>query len=406
MIAGDVVDRLARRGKDVEPEQHRPQPVLLADVVGAGAGAFLATDRRHAGIEQIAEELPAGGRLEGGDAELLGDAVGGGAGRHRAGNALQPAGIAGGEMRVGGEHREAVRRGDEAAAPDDEVAVAVSVGGGAEIGGALAHHVVVEFAGVDEVGVGVVAAEIGQRRAVAHGTTRESQAIFEDFGGIGAGDRAHRVECHGEARTPDRVEIEQRFHQGGVIGDGIDHLDGQVADLHLAERIEVDIVALHDQIAVDRLRAGVDRLRHLFGRRAAIADIVLDAEILVRPAGIVAGGEDETAERLALADQVAGGGGGQDAALADDDAGEAVGGGHADRDLNHLAVEEAAVTADDQRRAILAVDRIEHRLDEIFRIMRLLEHPDLFAQAGCARLLVVIGRGRNGGGHQSPKSDR
>ncbi len=41
MRARDLRHRLAGRGEDVEPQQHRPQPVLLADVIGAGAGALL-----------------------------------------------------------------------------------------------------------------------------------------------------------------------------------------------------------------------------------------------------------------------------------------------------------------------------------------------------------------------------
>ena len=37
--------------------------VLLAHMVGAGAGALLAANADKAGVEQVAEELPAGGRL-------------------------------------------------------------------------------------------------------------------------------------------------------------------------------------------------------------------------------------------------------------------------------------------------------------------------------------------------------
>src|SRR5262249_24081954 len=57
MLADDLRYALPPLGQDVEPEQHGPYPVLLADVVGPGAGAFLAADRRQAGVEQIAEEL-------------------------------------------------------------------------------------------------------------------------------------------------------------------------------------------------------------------------------------------------------------------------------------------------------------------------------------------------------------
>ena len=89
------------------------------------------------------------------------NAVGGGAGRHGAGDALQAARIAGREVGVGGEHGEAVGGGDEEVAADDEVAVAVAVGGGAEIGGVRAHHKLVKVPRMHQIGVRMMAAEIG-----------------------------------------------------------------------------------------------------------------------------------------------------------------------------------------------------------------------------------------------------
>ena len=80
------------------------------------------------------------------------------------------------QVRVGGEQRQAVGRGDEDAPADDQVAVAVAVRGGAEIGRVGRHHQVVELLGVDQVGVGVVAAEIGQRRAVDDGARGRAES--------------------------------------------------------------------------------------------------------------------------------------------------------------------------------------------------------------------------------------
>ena len=82
---------------------------------------------------------------------------------------------------------------------DDQVAVAVAVGGGAEVGRVLAHHLLIEGAGVDEVRVGMMAAEIGQRDEVEHRTLGSAEAIFEDFLGVGAGDGAHGIEDDAEA---------------------------------------------------------------------------------------------------------------------------------------------------------------------------------------------------------------
>ena len=248
-------------------------------------------------------------------------------------------------------------------------------------------------------------AEIGQRSAIHHRASRGAEATLENLHRIGAGDRAHAVEGKGEAAgdlRADGGEIEQAFHQFGIGGDGIDHFDGHVAQLAGADRVDIDIGGFQDFVAVDHQRSRGDGIGHLFRCRTAIADIIFDAEILVRAAGIVAGRQDEAAKGAGRADQVRCGGGGQDAALTHDDATKAVGGGHFQHDLDDFAVEIASVAAHDQRFADKAVEAVEHRLDEIFRIMGLLEDADLLAQAGRARLLVIERRRRNSLNH--PKS--
>ena len=175
-------------------------------------------------------------------------------------------------------------------------------------GASGAHHLVVECLGVDQVRVGVVAAEIRQRHEVARRALRRAEPVFQDLLGIGAGHGVHGVERHAEAaleHRADRVEIEQRLHQFGIVGDRIDHLDRHAARLDGADRVEVDRADVGDLVARDRLGAGEDRVGDLFRRRAAIADIVLDAEILVRAAGIVAGRQDDAAEGLVFADDIA-----------------------------------------------------------------------------------------------------
>ena len=85
VLRHDLGHRLAPTGQDVEPEQHRPEAILLADVVAAGAEALFAAEGDAARIEQVAEELPAGGGLKAGQPQLLGHHIGRGAGGHRAG---------------------------------------------------------------------------------------------------------------------------------------------------------------------------------------------------------------------------------------------------------------------------------------------------------------------------------
>ncbi len=147
MLAGDVDDAFHAHGQDVEPEQDRPETVLFAHMVRAGAGTFLAADRHAAVIHQIAEEFPAGRGFVHADAELFGHAVGGGTGRHGAGDAGKSLGIAGRKAGIGGKHREAIGWRDEDALADDQVAIAVAIGSGAEIRCVVAHHFLVKRAG-------------------------------------------------------------------------------------------------------------------------------------------------------------------------------------------------------------------------------------------------------------------
>src|SRR3546814_11974512 len=55
VLRQDLAHRLPAPCQDVEPQQHRPEAVLLAQMIGAGAGALLAAERRHPGIQQRAE---------------------------------------------------------------------------------------------------------------------------------------------------------------------------------------------------------------------------------------------------------------------------------------------------------------------------------------------------------------
>ena len=61
-------------GEHVQPGQHRPQAVFLTDMFRAGAEALFTAQGDAARIQQIAEELPAGGRFETLDAESRGTA--------------------------------------------------------------------------------------------------------------------------------------------------------------------------------------------------------------------------------------------------------------------------------------------------------------------------------------------
>src|SRR6185437_15242822 len=187
----------------------------------------------------------------------------------------------------------------------------------------------------------------------------------------------------------------QRLHQGSIVGDRIDHFDGHAAGLLRPDLGEVDIGGIIAEVALDRLGAGKNRVGDLLRRRPAIADIVLDAEIPVRAARIVRGGEDDATERLVMADLMAEAWRRQQSPLPHQGPPEAIGRRNADDALDGDVVEIAAVAADYQRLALEALKAVEDRLHEIFDIVALLEYRHPLAQAGGSGLLVRIGRGLN-----------
>ena len=121
---------------------------------------------------------------------------------------------------------------------------------------------------------------------------------------------------------------------------------------HGFDTVERHIWRIGDQIALDLLGIGENRLGDLLGRRAAVGNIVFDAEVAIGPTGIMARREHDAAKGLVLADDIRRGRRRQKATLPDEHAPEAIGGCHLDRSLDHFAIMEAPVTADHQRLAL------------------------------------------------------
>ncbi len=398
-----LLDREAASGEDVEPEQHRPEAILFAHMAGAGAEAFLAAERDLAGIHQVAEELPAGRRLVTGHAEFPGNAVGRRTRRHRARDARQPGRVARRQRGIGGDEGEAVGRIDEEVAAENHVAVAVAVRSGAEVGRVLAVHDRHQLVGIGQVGVRMAAAEIGQGHAVDHRARGRAQPAFENLPGIGSGHRVHGIEAQAKAAADQfayRGEIEQRFHEFGIVGHRVDDFHAHVAERMAARAVEIDRRRIDDAIARQRAAAGENSVGDLLRRRAAVGGVVLDAEIALGTARVVAGGEDDAAERAVLADHCGCRRRRQDAALPHQHLRDAVGGSHPENDLDRLPVVVAPVAAQHQRaarrRGRIVENAVEHRLDEIFQVVGRPEHGDLLAQARGARLLVRKRRGGDG----------
>ena len=193
VIFEQLFDRYAGFGQNIQPQQHRPQAVFFANVVGAGACRFFATQCDAACVQQIAKEFPAGWGFKAFHAQFLRDAIDRCAGWHGARHAADAACVGRCEMGVGRENRQCVRWCDGNAAADDEVAVAIAVGGGTEIRCVVAHHQIVQFFGMHQIRVGVMAAEIGGRRAVEYRAFGCAEEVLENRMCIRAGDGVHGV---------------------------------------------------------------------------------------------------------------------------------------------------------------------------------------------------------------------
>ena len=382
--AHDGFHRLFFLRQQVKPEQHGPQAIFFAHVVRARAVAFLAAQGGHVGVEQVAEELPARRRLEARDAQRAGDPVGRARRRHGAGDAFQAGAVAGRHGGIRGQDGQAVRRRDVEAPADDHVAVAVAVRGGAEIGSILGRHDGDQLVRVGGIGVRMAAAEVFQRHAVDDAALGRAQHAFQDGRRIRAGDGVHAVKAEAQAareQGADGVEVEQLLHQFRVIKHRIDHFDRHLLDAHGAQGIEVDVGGVADAVCGDGLRARIHGLGDLLGRRAAIGDVVLDAEIAIGTARIMAGRQDDAAAGAMLADHAADGRRRQDAALPQQHARIAVRGRHAQHRLDRRAVVIAAVAAQHQGLAAAVAQRVKDALHEIFQVLRLAEHAHLLAQA-------------------------
>ncbi len=400
--AHQVFHRLAGHGHQVEPEQHGPQAVFLAHVVRAGPVTFLTAQRDLARIQQVAEKLPAGGGFVTVDAHRFRHAVHSGGGGHGAGHAFEPLRVAGNLRGVRRQHGQAVGRGDQKTAAQDHVAVGVAVGRCPHVGRVGGHQVGHQVVGIGRVRVGVQAAEVFERFAVHHRAGGRAEFAFDDGLGVRPAHRPHGVVTQAETageEAADGTKVEQAAQHGGVVFHRVDDVDVHAVHGQRAQRVQRHVRRVADGVGAHGQRAFVQRLRQLLGRRAAVGGVVFDAEVAVGPARVVAGRQDDAAAGAPAPDDRAGGRGGQDAALAHQHPRVAARRRHFQDGLHRGAVVETPVTAQHQRlsggAAAVAVQHVEQRLHEVFQVVRLLEHRDLFAQAGGAGQLA----GKRGGGN-------
>jgi hypothetical protein len=120
---------------------------------------------------------------------------------------------------------------------------------------------------IEEIGIGMMTAEIGQRRRVHDGALRRPQAVFQNLYGIRPGDSRHRIKAHaesGQEQICDPVKINERLHQGLVITHAIDDRHFHIAKLTRTEPIKIDIGGLDNLERLNGSGARKNRRRHLF----------------------------------------------------------------------------------------------------------------------------------------------
>lgn len=93
---------------------------------------------------------------------------------------------------------------------------------------------------------------------------------------------------------------------------------------------------VHLVVNVNLLGQLVDPVGDLLRRGSTVITVELDAEIVLRPTGIVGGGEEDPTVGLSRPDQGGDGWGGEDRVLADDQRGDAVTGSETDDLLDGL----------------------------------------------------------------------
>mmetsp|Transcript_12216 Transcript_12216/g.32856 ORF Transcript_12216/g.32856 Transcript_12216/m.32856 type:complete len:553 (+) Transcript_12216:728-2386(+) len=432
-------------GQNLQPSEHRPHAVLLADVVAAGAEGLLAAEEGHVGlfarevllvarVHEVAEELPACRRDETRDLLLLGHQVEGSRCGHRPGATLEAIREEGDALGIGGDDRQAVRGAYEPLLAQDHVAVGIAIGGGTEfrqaIGGAdpLARlvdaHRRGQFHSVGQVRVGVavgrraVASEVLQGDRVHEAFGVGAQLVYQDALGVGALHAVHGVVHEREVRACDELldglEVEDLAEQGHVIVGTVKHVHTDLVVDHVAAGpLDVDVgEPCANLVLADRFGVGEDGLCDLLRGRAAVLAVELDAEVLVQAARVVRGGQDETAEGHEAALAVPNDGtcrrGAQQAVIADPDVLHAIPHRHLDDDLDGLVVPVAAIATHHQRATLEAdairLEGIEGALHEVLQVVFLHEDLRLLAEAGGAGLLALDGcrlltRDRDAAGH-------
>ena len=382
MFTHDLFDRLLAYSNDIQPKKNGPKPVFFTHVIGAGAETLFATKGDAPGVQQIAKELPPCRRLEALEAHHACDMVDRLTGRHRSCNASESVRISRNERRIGRKNRETVGRRHKETPAEYHVAITIAIGGGAEVRRIRTKQLFDQIVRIREIRIRVTTTKIREWHTVDDSACSRAQSILQNFVRVRSCDCVHRVKAQAKVAGKQRAncsKVKERLHQRRILGDRVHDLDAQRVVLVDTDRVERNQRQLRDTITGERRGAFGDSLGERFGGRAAIARVVLDAEVAIGTPRVVAGGKNDSAG-TALPNEMRRGGGGKPTVLAHDRVRDTVRGGHAQNRLHGFAIEKTTVATNHQRCIGGKCGIIEQRLHKVFEIMRLLKDHRAFAQ--------------------------
>ena len=140
MFANNLFHRLAPDRQNIKPEQNRPQPVFLANVIRTCTETFLAAESNAFVIEKVAKEFPTGRSFVVINSQLARNVVQRLTGDHRARNADKPLTVARHQSRIGCQNRQAVARSHIKSPAQNHMTIAIAIRGHTEIGRIGAIH--------------------------------------------------------------------------------------------------------------------------------------------------------------------------------------------------------------------------------------------------------------------------
>ena len=109
---------------------------------------------------------------------------------------------------------------------------------------------------------------------------------------IRPGNGPHAIKLHLETRFEqprNGIKIKQCLHQRGIISHRINHLNCNAAKGDYANLAEIDVACRNGLVTRNGFGARKNQIGNFLWRWPAIACIIFNAEITIRPAGVVAG---------------------------------------------------------------------------------------------------------------------